>query len=147
MVTERLLLLVLCMYICVYCVYGAMVRPVRPELVVEGSGKFLEAQGGMAVAALDEKLFLSSLVFALLGFWRARAYKLAQSRVADHARLIETHQALLNQSFSRGTKSFNYHACASVLLFGKKEILSNNSNIFKKQKIIVSNICIIKNFM
>ena len=61
MVTERLLLLVLCMYICVYCVYGAMVRPVRPELVVEGSGKFLEAQGGMAVAALDEKLFLSSM--------------------------------------------------------------------------------------
>ena len=89
MVTERLLLLlVLCMYVCVYCVYGAMVRPVRPELV-EGSGKFLEAQGGMAVAALDEKLFLSSLVFALLGFWRARAYKLAQSRVADHTRLIE----------------------------------------------------------
>ena len=114
MVTERLLLLVLCMYICVYCVYGAMVRPVRPELVVEGAGKVLEAQGGMAVAALDEKLFLSSLVFALLGFWRARAYKLAQSRVADHARLIETHQALLNQSISRGTKSFNYHACASV---------------------------------
>ena len=145
MVTERLLLLLaLCM--CVYCVYGAMVWPVRPELV-EGSGKFLEAQGGMAVAALDEKLFLSSLVFALLGFWRARAYKLAQSRVADHARLIETHQALLNQSFSRGTKSFNYYACASVLLFGKKEIPSNNSNIFKKQKIIVSNICIIKNFM
>ena len=83
-----------------YCVYGAMVWPVRPELV-EGSGKFLEAQGGMAVAALDEKLFLSSLVFALLGFWRARAYKLAQSRVADHAGFIQAHYVLFSQSFSR----------------------------------------------
>ena len=89
-----------------------MVWPVRPELV-EGSGKFLEAQGGMAVAALDEKLFLSSLVFALLGFWRARAYKLAQSRVADHAGFIQAHCVLFSQSFSRENLLKNVCSCSN----------------------------------